>query len=42
MNITMIYILINLIKKENYAQKIIKGPVKLGMARWLKVLAGAN
>jgi hypothetical protein len=42
MNITMKYTLINLIKKENYIQQIIKGPAKLGVAPWLKVLAYAN
>jgi hypothetical protein len=42
MNITMIYILINLIKMENYAQKIIKGPAKLDVAHWLKGAACAN
>jgi len=39
MNITIIYTLINLIKMENYVQKIIKGPAKLGMSHWWKVLA---
>jgi len=42
MNITMIYNLINLIKMENYAQKIIKGLAKLRVAHWLKVQPCAN
>ncbi len=32
MNITIIYNLFILIKKENYLQKIIKGPAKLSVA----------
>jgi len=42
MNITIIYSLINLIKMENYVQKIIKGPAKLSVAHHWKVLAYAN
>jgi hypothetical protein len=29
-------------KWENYVQKIIKGPAKLSVAHWSKVLACAN
>ncbi len=39
MNITSIYSLINLIKMENYVQKIIKGPAKLSVTHWWKVIA---
>ncbi len=39
MNITIIYSLINLIKMENYVQKIIKGSAKLSVAHWLKVFS---
>jgi hypothetical protein len=42
MNTTVVYSLIILIKTENYVQKIIKGPPKLSMAHFLKVLAYAN
>ena len=42
MNITMKYSLMNLIKKENYIQWIIKELAKLSVAHWLKVLAYAN
>jgi hypothetical protein len=38
----MKYNLINLIEMENYVQHIIKGPAKLSVADWLKVLAYAN
>jgi hypothetical protein len=34
----MEYSLINLIKVENCIQQIIKGPAKLSVAHWLKVL----
>jgi hypothetical protein len=42
MNITIIYSLINLIKMENYVQKIIKGPAKLNVVHCWKVLAYSN
>jgi hypothetical protein len=42
MIITIIYNLINLIKMENYVQKIIKGPAKLSVAHCWKVIAYAN
>ena len=42
MKITIIYSLTNLIKMENYVQKIIKGPAKLSAADCWKVLAYAN
>ncbi len=41
MNFTIIYSLINLIKMENYVQKIIKGPAKLCIAHCWEVLAYA-
>jgi hypothetical protein len=42
MNITIIYSLIIIIKMENYAQKIIKGPAKLSMDQCWNLLAYAN
>jgi hypothetical protein len=42
MTITIMYKLIIPIKWKNYVQKIIKGPAKLSVAYWLKVLACAN
>jgi hypothetical protein len=38
MNITMEYSLNNLIKMENCIHQIIKGPAKLSVAHWFKVL----
>jgi hypothetical protein len=42
MNITVICKLIILIKWKKYVLKIIKGPAKLSIAHWLKVLACTN
>jgi len=37
-----VYSLINLIEMESYVQIIIKGPAKLSVAHWGKVLADVN
>jgi hypothetical protein len=42
MKITIMYSLFNLIKMEDYVQKIIKGTAKLSVAHWWKVLAYAK
>ncbi len=42
MNITIIHKLIIITTWKNFAQMITKGPAKLSMAHWMKVLACAN